>query len=236
MFVGFRAVPRESRRFMTADTPLTAEKFEEIAIVSRETMEKLRVYAGLLVQWQGTQNLVSRNSLPDLWDRHMRDSIQLVPHLPGEATSITDIGSGAGFPGLVLAIATGLPTELIESHTRKGAFLREVAERTGAPAEVLTARIEDVAKARRGSRSGESAAQSGKNSVDILTARALAPLEKLCGMADSLGARTCLFLKGGRWREELTEAEKRWKMDLETFDSVTSAEGRILRITGLTRR
>lgn len=202
-------------------------------------MKKLRAYADHLIQWQETQNLVSRNSLPHLWDRHMLDSIQLVPYLPAEAASITDIGSGAGFPGLVLAIATGLPTELIESHTRKGLFLRETAALTGAPVEVLTARVEDIAKARigrGGPKNGESVGRHPGKPVDILTARALAPLEKLCGMADSLGARTCLFLKGGRWREELTEAEKRWKMDLETFDSVTSAEGRILRITGLTRR
>lgn len=199
-------------------------------------MDKLRAYAGLLVQWQETQNLVSRNSLPHLWDRHMHDSIQLVRHLPAGAGSITDIGSGAGFPGLVLAIVTGLPTRLIESHARKGAFLREAATLTGAPADVLTARVEDIARRRHQPEKHESAESAMEKAVDILTARALAPLDKLCGMADSLGAHTCLFLKGGRWREELTAAEKRWKMDVETFDSVTSAEGRILRITGLTRR
>ena len=169
-------------------------------------------------------------------DGHMHDSIQLVRHLPADAGSITDIGSGAGFPGLVLAIATGLPTKLIESHARKGAFLREAAALTDAPAEVLTARVEDIARQRQKPKKGESAGPAAGKAVDILTARALAPLEKLCGMADSLGAHTCLFLKGGRWREELTEAGKRWKMDVETFDSVTSAEGRILRITGLARR
>lgn len=192
-------------------------------------MERLRAYADHLTVWQETQNLVSRNSLPHLWDRHMLDSIQLVRHLPDGAASITDIGSGAGFPGLVLAIATGLPTRLVESHARKGAFLREVAALTDAPAEVLTARVEDIAKARK-------AGESGDKSVDILTARALAPLDKLCEMADSLGAQTCLFLKGGRWREELTEAEKRWRIKLKTFDSLTSPEGRILRITGLKKR
>lgn len=199
-------------------------------------MDRLRTYADHLVQWQETQNLVSRHSLPHLWDRHMLDSIQLVRHLPPDAASITDIGSGAGFPGLVLAIATDLPTALIESHGRKSAFLREVADLTGAPAEVLTARVEEVARAQHAPKSSESAVPVPQNPVDILTARALAPLEKLCGMADSLGARTCLFLKGGRWREELTDARKRWKMELETFDSVTSDEGRILRITDLKRR
>jgi 16S rRNA (guanine527-N7)-methyltransferase len=195
-------------------------------------MDRLRAYAALLAEWQQTLNLVSRNSLPHVWDRHMLDSIQLVRHLPEDATSITDIGSGAGFPGLVLAIVTGLPTVLIESHARKSAFLREAAALTNAPAEVVTARVDDIAKARHAEKGRESA----EKSVDILTARALAPLDKLCGMADSLGAQTCLFLKGGRWREELTEAEKRWRIKHQTFESLTSPEGRILRITGLKKR
>jgi len=202
-------------------------------------MDRLRIYANCLAEWQQTLNLVSRNSLAHVWDRHMLDSIQLVRHLPEGATSITDIGSGAGFPGLVLAIATGLPTELVESHVRKSAFLREAAALTQAPAEVLTARVEDIAAAKRQAHAGkfgESAGKSLEKPVDILTARALAPLSKLCEMADSLGAQTCLFMKGGRWREELTEAEKRWRIKLQTFESLTSPEGRILRITGLKKR
>lgn len=216
---------------MTLDFPLTPEKFEEITIVSRETMDRLRIYAAYLEEWQQTLNLVSRNSVPDLWDRHMRDSIQLVEHLPDDARSITDVGSGAGFPGLVLAIVTGLPTELIDSHVRKGAFLREVAAATNAPVTVTTARVEDIARERWPQRH-----ESVENSVGVLTVRALAPLEKLCGMADLLGAECSLFMKGGRWSEELTVAEKRWRIKHQTFESVTSPEGRILRITGLKKR
>ena len=216
---------------MALDSPLTSEKFEEITIVSRETMDRLRIYAAYLEEWQQTLNLVSRNSVPDLWDRHMRDSIQLVEHLPDDARSITDVGSGAGFPGLVLAIVTGLPTELIESHVRKGAFLREVAAATNAPVTVTTARVEDIARERWPQRH-----ESVENSVGVLTVRALAPLEKLCGMADLLGAECSLFMKGGRWSEELTVAEKRWRIKHQTFESVTSPEGRILRITGLKKR
>ena len=216
---------------MTLDFPLTPEKFEEITIVSRETMDRLQIYAAYLEEWQQTLNLVSRNSVPDLWDRHMRDSIQLVEHLPDDARSITDVGSGAGFPGLVLAIVTGLPTELIESHVRKGAFLREVAAATNAPVTVTTARVEDIARERWPQRH-----ESVENSVGVLTVRALAPLEKLCGMADLLGADCSLFMKGGRWSEELTVAEKRWRIKHQTFESVTSPEGRILRITGLKKR
>jgi 16S rRNA (guanine527-N7)-methyltransferase len=216
---------------MTADSPLTPEKFEEITNVSRETMDRLRIYAAHLEDWQQTLNLVSRNSIPDLWDRHMRDSIQLVEHFPAGTRSITDIGSGAGFPGMVLAIVTGLPTELIESHARKGAFLREVAAATDAPVTVTTARIEDIARERWSQRR-----ESVDNPVNILTARALAPLEKLCEMADLLGAQRCLFMKGGRWHEELTAAEKRWRIKHQTFESVTSPESRIIRITGLKKR
>ena len=216
---------------MTSNSPLTPEKFEEITIVSRETMDRLRVYAAHLQERQQTLNLVSRNSIPDLWDRHMRDSLQLVNHLPDDTRSITDMGSGAGFPGLVLAIVTGLPTVLIESHARKGAFLREVAAATDASVTVTTARVEDVAR-----KKVAQPCESVDNSVDLLTARALAPLEKLCGMADLLGTQRCLFMKGGRWREELTEAEKHWRIKHQTFKSVTSSEGRILRITGLKKR
>jgi 16S rRNA (guanine527-N7)-methyltransferase len=216
---------------MTSDFPLTPEKFEEITIVSRETMDRLRIYAAHLEEWQQTLNLVSRNSIPNLWDRHMRDSIQLVEHLPDGTRSITDIGSGAGFPGMVLAIVTGLPTELIESHARKSAFLRDVAAATNAPVTVTTARVEDVARERWPQRR-----ESVDNPVNILTARALAPLEKLCEMADLLGAQRCLFMKGGRWHEELTEAEKRWRIKHQTFESVTSPESRIVRITGLKKR
>ena len=216
---------------MTIDCRLTPERFEEITIVSRETMDRLRIYAAYLKDWQQTLNLISRNSVLDLWDRHMRDSIQLVEHLPDDARSITDIGSGAGFPGLVLAIVTGLPTELIESHARKGTFLREVASATKAPVTVTTARVEDIAREKVLQRQ-----ESAKTSIDILTVRALAPLEKLCEMADSLGAKRCLFMKGRRWREELTDAEKRWRIQHQSFESVTSPEGRILRVTGLKKR
>ena len=247
---------------MTANLPLSPEKFEEIAIVSRETMDRLRLYADHLVTSQARLNLVSRNSLADLWGRHMLDSIQLVRHLPEDAESITDIGSGAGFPGLVLAIATGLPTVLVESHHRKSDFLREAAALTEAPVTVTTARVGTFAAAlnaaaataaygyddgyedEAGQETGapdespdpQASPESANDSVDILTARALAPLDKLCEMADSLHARTCLFHKGGRWREELTEAEKHWTMTVETFESVTSPDGRILRITGLQKK
>ncbi|MEC7490727.1 MAG: 16S rRNA (guanine(527)-N(7))-methyltransferase RsmG [Pseudomonadota bacterium] len=199
----------------------TPKQFAVAANVSRETLGRLKAYADCLEQQQRIQNLVSRNTLPDLWYRHMLDSIQLVEHIPRNAHSITDLGSGAGFPGLVLAIATGIPTRLIDSNQRKCEFLRHVIDVTGAPATVSAERIE--------ARTGE----SGKFPVDILTARAVAPLAKLCEMADFLRAGTSLLMKGASWQEELTGVKKRWKMSLETFESRTSQEGRILRIRDL---
>jgi len=187
-------------------------------------MDRLQIYAALLTERQKIQNLVSRHSLAGLWDRHMLDSIQLADLLPEDAKSITDIGSGAGFPGLVLAIATGLPVTLVESHGRKCAFLQDVIDATGVDARVANMRIEAFV------------AESTKNLVDILTARALAPLPKLCEMAHSLRARLCLFQKGARWQEELTVARKDWKMDVETFESRTSPDARILRIDSLSRK
>jgi 16S rRNA (guanine527-N7)-methyltransferase len=204
--------------------PLTSEDFQARAAVSRETMERLQIYADLLTERQKIQNLVSGNSLAYLWDRHMLDSVQLADHLPEDTVSLTDIGSGAGFPGLVLAIATDIPATLIESHGRKCAFLQDVIDATGAPATVANTRVEAFA------------AESGDKTVDILTARALAPLSKLCGMADSLGARMCLFQKGARWQEELTDARKGWKMQHEAYKSRSSANARILRITHLAPR
>ncbi len=200
------------------------ENFLSDTNVSRETLDRLQAFADLLAERQKVQNLVSSNSLEDLWRRHMLDSGQLVDLLPGGAEVLVDIGSGAGFPGMVLAIVTGIPVVLVESNSRKAQFLRDVAAQIGASVTVINARIEDVG--------GESV----EKPVDILIARALAPLSKLCEMADSLAARTCLFMKGARWQEELTEARKRWKIDVETIESRTSPDSRILRITRLKRR
>ncbi len=110
--------------------------------VSRETLSALETYAALLVKWQARINLVAKDSLPDLWRRHFLDSAQLVPLLPPGAAPITDLGSGAGFPGLVLSIMTGRAVHLVDSDQRKGAFLLEAARMTGAKARVHSERIE----------------------------------------------------------------------------------------------
>ena len=204
-----------------ANVSLTKEAFARNENVSRETMHKLEIYVDLLIENQKTLNLVSKSTLADVWKRHMLDSLQLAEHLPKTTQSITDLGSGAGFPGLVLAISTGIPTRLVDSRQSKGRFLRHVIERTGAPATVINERIENLST------------ESKKKPVDIITARALAPLNRLCEMAELLDARTCLFMKGVHWREELTNAQKHWTMTLQSFRSRTSHESRILRISNL---
>ncbi len=198
---------------------LTPVEFQAIHYVSRETLTRLETYADLLSRWQGPVSLVSRRSLDDLWRRHMLDSAQLWPLLPATTRVVVDLGSGAGFPGLVLAILGVPEVHLIESNARKCAFLREAARLVAAPAVVHRSRIEDLAPFR----------------ADAVTARAIAPLPKLLGLAAPfLGPDgVCLFLKGGRVKEELTEAAKLWHMTVERVQSISDPSGTVLRMTVL---
>jgi len=206
---------------VSAAAPLTPQAFQAAAHVSRETLERLERYAALLKHWQRAVNLVAASTLPDLWRRHMLDSAQLLDLVPQRPCRLADLASGAGFPGLVLAIMGVGEVELIESDARKCAFLREAIRATGAPARVHHGRIEQV-------RDG---------SFDVVTARALAPLSELLGYAQALLAPggVALFLKGRRLEEELTEARKAWKMILERFASASAPGGSILRIREITR-
>ena len=190
--------------------------------VSRETLSALETYAALLTKWQVRINLVAKDSLSDLWRRHFLDSAQLVPLLPPGETPITDLGSGAGFPGLVLAILTGREVHLVDSDQRKGAFLMEAARLTGAKARVHTTRIE--------------AANAWP--AEIVTARALASLAQLLDWAEPFvtSSTTCLFLKGAKAEEELTEATRFWTMATERHPSLTDSGGVILKIIQLKRR
>ena len=207
--------------------PLTPEDFAAEVIVSRETMERLRAYRDLLVKWQRAVNLISSNDLPDIWRRHFLDSAQLMPLLPPAPHSpriIADLGSGAGFPGLVLAILGAGEVHLIESDGRKCAFLAEAARVTGAPVTIHNIRL--------GKDAPEPPIQA-----DVVTSRALAPLEKLLDFAAPLlkPGGTCLFLKGAGAAEELTTAGKVWNMRVEKLPSRTSGEGLILRLGDLSR-
>ena len=185
--------------------------------VSRETEERFAVYAELLGRWQRIKNLVSPGTLAEVWTRHLADSAQIVPLMP-EAVRWADIGSGAGFPGLVVSIMIagrpGAHVDLVEANARKCAFLREVARACGAPVTVHNGRIEDVLPTLK--------------SVDVLTARALAPLPDLLEMGKVLidAGSTAIFLKS---RGEISDDEDCGPhYATRVYPSVTSTDGRIL--------
>ncbi|MBI1329033.1 MAG: 16S rRNA (guanine(527)-N(7))-methyltransferase RsmG [Alphaproteobacteria bacterium] len=201
----------------------TAEDFAKATDVSRETLARLKAFAGLLEEWNARHNLVAKSTLPDLWRRHFLDSAQLLPLIPPDAASLADLGSGAGFPGLVLACLLrerpGFRTALFEATGKKAAFLTAAAERMGLAVEVRNMRMED--------------APAG--AFDVVLARACAPLTKLLGYAQKFaGPRTvCLFLKGQNVEVELTEARKSWRIKALRHQSRTSADGAILEIREL---
>ena len=207
------------------DDKLTAEGFQRLTAVSRETLGRLRVYLRLLEKWQRTINLVSTRSLEDAWRRHMLDSAQLARYIPsrgaGGAPVIVDIGSGAGFPGLVLAIMGAGVVHLVESNRRKCAFLATVARETNTEITIQPSRVESLTPF----------------AADIVTARSLAPLDKLLAFAEPFVGREgkCLFLKGKKADEELTEAAKKWSMRVERFPSDSDSSGVVLRLRQIFR-
>ena len=192
--------------------------------VSRETISKLSAYEALLRQWQKTINLVAPSTLDDIWGRHFADSAQLLALAPAEARAWLDLGSGAGFPGLVLAILLagrgGASMTLVESDTRKAAFLAEVARQTGVPVDILRDRIENRATQAK---------------LDVITARALAPLPRLLDLAAPyFTAETVgLFLKGREAQAEVDQALKRWEFLSALHPSQTDREGRVVEVRAL---
>jgi len=208
---------------MTA--PMTAAEFQAASGVSDDALARFEAYLALLTTWQRRINLVGAASLKDPWRRHFLDSAQVAPLLPAAARVVCDIGSGAGFPGLVLAIlgrGDGRQYLLVESNARKCAFLGEANRITGAGAIIHNKRIEKL--------SGISA--------DAVTARAIAPLKKLMEYANLVLKKggQCLFLKGRGWREELTAAEKNWIMKESHFASISDPTGSILKLEAISRR
>ncbi|HSU07266.1 MAG TPA: 16S rRNA (guanine(527)-N(7))-methyltransferase RsmG [Acetobacteraceae bacterium] len=178
-------------------------------------------FEDLLRRWNGTINLIAAKDERSIRQRHIEDSLQLVPLIPPGTERAIDLGSGAGFPGLILAAATGISVELIEPDHRKAAFLREATRLLGASAQVHVARAEDVRL---------------KPAV-LVTARALARLPRLLQLAAPLLASdgTCLFLKGATVESELTDASVQWHMRVERIPSRTAPGAVILRITELQR-
>ena len=189
--------------------------------VPRETSDRLAVFERLLREWNPRINLVARGTIDHVRERHVADSLQLCEWLPPQGM-IVDLGSGAGFPGLIVGLATGRPVILVEADKRKAAFLREAARLTGTAATVIASRIEE----------------SGLQDVDIILARALGSLSCLCAMASSLLARdgVCLFLKGAQVGRELTEAAREWQMSATRHPSRVTPEGCVLEVRHLERR
>jgi 16S rRNA (guanine527-N7)-methyltransferase len=208
---------------------LAADKADALKLtpVSRETLKRLEIFVDLLLQWQKKTNLISPATIPNLWTRHVADSLQLIDLAP-EAKTWVDFGSGGGFPGIpvacVLADQPGAKIHLVESNGKKAAFLREAIRATGVPAVVHARRIEDCG-------------DSFGDKIDVVSARALAPLKILCDQALPLLAKGAvgLFPKGQDVAAELTDAAKYWSIDAETVTSRTSPDGCIVLVRRLKR-
>jgi 16S rRNA (guanine527-N7)-methyltransferase len=201
--------------------PLSQEAFGEQLGVSRETLERLTIHLDLLRRWQPAINLVGPGTLDDPWRRHFLDSAQLARHLPDAAANLADLGCGAGFPGMVLALLGVRGVHLIEADRRKAQFLREVARATGAQVTIHAERIERM--------QGWPA--------DVVTARALAPLPRLLVLAERFvsAESVCLFLKGRAAERELTEARVSWHMVATRFPSVSEPTGMVVQLRGIRR-
>lgn len=201
--------------------PFGPAEFQAETAVSRETLDLLQAYIGLLKDWNTRHNLVSEASVADVWHRHVFDSAQLAPFIPEKARTMVDLGSGAGFPGLVLAILKRqqLSVTLFESTGKKADFLKTVAGTLKLPVTVRQERIEAVPR----------------KVFDVVTARALAPLPLLLSYAQQFTGKAtlCLFLKGQSLDPELTEAAAHWKMNLQRTPSRTHPLGVILEIRDL---
>lgn len=194
-------------------------QLDSLFTVPRGTLETLRVYEALLVKWQKAINLVGPASIPDAWSRHFMDSIQIVPMVPAEAKTLYDIGSGAGFPGMVLAIARpDLSVTLIESDQKKCAFLTTVSHETKTPVKIESIRIEQAAQ--------------DMPAPDVISARALAALPLLLTYIkpwlDKNPGLVCVFPKGSHYQEELAEAHAIARFDVDEHVSITDSAARIL--------
>ncbi len=220
---------------MTANTsPLGdisgPDSFQAAFNVSRETMARLKIYAGLVRDWQKTINLVAPSTLDHLWQRHFADSAQILAQIPETAETYLDLGSGGGFPGLVLAILLADPDHssspkafrLIESDARKAAFLREVVRQTDVPVDILCGRIEKIAI-------------QDRFDSDVITARALAPLDRLLPLISPFFSvkSKALLLKGRNAAAEIEAAEKNWRLVCDLVPSLTDRDARLIVISDL---
>lgn len=194
--------------------------------VSRETYDALKAFEELVRKWTVKINLIAASTMGEIWDRHIVDSVQLWKLVPDQAQSWVDIGSGGGFPGIVLAIMAKesrpqMQFTLIESDQRKCAFLRTAARELGLNVKVLSERVEKVAPL----------------AADGMSARALAALDVLLGFAERhlSPEAVAIFPKGRAYEAEVTQAQQSWQFSLEIFQSMTDPEARILRLERMTR-
>lgn len=197
-------------------SPRTSNPF-----VSRETIDRLIAYSALLFRWNRTINLISKRDEPEFWPRHVEDALQLQAYFPPDLDRFIDLGSGAGIPGLILAIASGVHVDLVESDQRKSAFLLEAIRITHAPASVHTSRIEVIQL----------------RPARLVTARALAPLAQLVGLAARFMCHDGILLapKGHQAEAELTAARAQWHMTVDSAASKTRADATILKISEVRR-
>jgi 16S rRNA (guanine527-N7)-methyltransferase len=189
--------------------------------VSRETAQKLDEYLNLIILWNRTINLIAAKDETSIRKRHVDDSLSLLPFLPPSFERAIDLGSGAGFPAIPLALATGRHFDLIEADKRKAAFLREAGRITGAPVTVHTQRIDHVKLPKSA----------------LITARALAPLPTLLAWAAPLLAPdgVCVFPKGRTGPDELTQAARQWHMRVEQWPNPQQPDALILRLSEISR-
>lgn len=189
------------------------------ANVSRETIERLDIYATLLAKWNSRINLVSRETMDTLWARHIWDCYQLVPQISKEARSLLDIGSGGGLPGLILGASLEISIDLVERDQRKCAFLLEAVRAMRLPhVHVWNCDVEKI-----------------RGTYDVITARAVAPLSKLFAMAHRMLGRNgvCLFPKGKSFATEIAEARTSWSFDCREIASHLTKDSQLLLISQL---
>lgn len=190
--------------------------------VSCETFDRLVLYHDLLLKWQNKINLVGPDTISDSWKRHFLDSLQLQSQIKNEGEIIVDIGTGAGFPGMVLAASRYKNIHLIESDSRKISFLKEVARLTEADVSIHHDRVEKISI----------------DNVSIVVSRACASLDKLFSYSINFVSHEtiCLFHKGKNYSKDIDEAKSNWDFDTVILPSVTDKEGVILKVTNLRKR
>lgn len=200
---------------------MSSDEFQKLTGVSRETMEKFICYSEMLIKWQKSINLVSNSTLTDMWRRHFYDSAQLMDYIDKEHRpyKILDLGSGAGFPGLVLSILGAGEVHLVEGVGKKCSFMKQVIQNTKIEATVHNERIENMKAF----------------PVNLITSRACADLGKLMDLTERFMTpdTACLFLKGERADEELAQAEKKWRFNIKKYTSKSEESGMILYLSKL---